>query len=101
MAPKYFESPVYSLKFEFKHEHELHQKLDEFKRIVKSGALQSLWDDCDDSRWMGMLKVKKSFNLKSNPVSPDRSKEKPEIQYFPQNRLLFRQFRILIPNTPT
>jgi hypothetical protein len=50
MAPKYFESPVYSLKFEFKHEHELHQKLDEFKRIVKSGALQSLWDDCDDSR---------------------------------------------------
>jgi ParB family chromosome partitioning protein len=47
IAPQHFESPAYSLKFEFKNNHELHQKLDEFKRIVKSGALQSLWDDHD------------------------------------------------------
>jgi ParB family transcriptional regulator, chromosome partitioning protein len=45
IAPLHFESPAYSLKFEFKNDHELNQRLNEFERIVKSGVLQSLWDD--------------------------------------------------------
>jgi ParB-like chromosome segregation protein Spo0J len=49
-APPHFESPSYSLRFEFRNYHELCQKLKEFEKIIQSGILKSLWDDPGDFR---------------------------------------------------
>ncbi len=48
IAPQHFESPTYSLKFEFKNNSELLAKLDEFEKIVKSEKLAALWNNLDD-----------------------------------------------------
>jgi ParB family chromosome partitioning protein len=49
-APPHFESPNYSLRFEFGSYDELRQKLEEFKKIVESQDLKSIWDDPGDTR---------------------------------------------------
>jgi len=48
IAPQHFESPTYSLKFEFKNQSELSAKLKEFENIVKSDKLAALWSELDD-----------------------------------------------------
>ena len=49
-APPHFESPNYSLRFEFGSYDELRQRLEEFEKIVESEALKPIWDDPGDSR---------------------------------------------------
>lgn len=49
-APPHFESPNYSLRFEFGSYDDLRQKLEEFKKIIESEALKSIWDTPGDSR---------------------------------------------------
>jgi len=44
----HFESPTYSLKFEFKNPSELSEKLKEFEEIVKSEKLTALWHELVD-----------------------------------------------------
>lgn len=45
IAPPHFESPTYSLKFEFKNQKELSNKLQEMEKIVKSEIMLTFWDD--------------------------------------------------------
>ncbi len=47
-ASQHFESPTYSLNFEFKNQTELSAKLKEFEKIVKTDKLHALWDEFDD-----------------------------------------------------
>ena len=48
-APPHFESPIYSLRFEFGSYDELQLKLEEFEKIIESEALKSIWDDPGDT----------------------------------------------------
>jgi ParB family chromosome partitioning protein len=48
-APAHFESPTYSLRFEFSSRHELRNKLQELEKIIHSNILESLWGDPTDS----------------------------------------------------
>jgi ParB family chromosome partitioning protein len=45
IAPPHFESSIYGLKFEFKNQSELADKLQEMEKIVKSEIMQIFWDD--------------------------------------------------------
>jgi len=45
IAPPHFESSIYGLKFDFKNQRELADKLQEMEKIVKSEILQIFWDD--------------------------------------------------------
>ena len=43
IPPPHFESPTYSLKFEFNNQSEMSEKLKEFEQVVKSEKLAALW----------------------------------------------------------
>lgn len=45
IAPQHFESPYFSLKFDFQNRQELSDKLREFDRLSKSNIIDSLWQD--------------------------------------------------------
>jgi hypothetical protein len=49
-APPNFESPNYSLRFEFGSYDELRKKLEEFEKIIESETLKSIWNTPGDSR---------------------------------------------------
>ena len=48
-APPNFESPIYSIRFEFGSCDQLRKKLEEFEKIIESEVLKSIWDDLGDS----------------------------------------------------
>lgn len=45
IAPQHFESPIFSLKFDFRNRQELSDKLYEFDRLNKTDLIDSLWEN--------------------------------------------------------